>query len=184
MGDLSQRCNSRRISGTPLVSARADDGGSKRSPSFLQCSAGSGGGCRSDAPAGQKGGRSDRDLARGQYDRTKEDRCAPASVCGGEKGVSPRAPRPRGRAVHPHAGFPASTVRTDPFGCSPNLGTPRLGSRLPASCPCLANLRGRGLWSAGHRGYGVWRSEEHTSELQSRLHLVCRLLLEKKKTSH
>src|SRR2546422_1183182 len=32
---------------------------------------------------------------------------------------------------------------------------------------------------------GAWlglRSEEHTSELQSRLHLVCRLLLEKKKT--
>src|SRR2546422_6260681 len=28
------------------------------------------------------------------------------------------------------------------------------------------------------------RSEEHTSELQSRLHLVCRLLLEKKKNSH
>src|SRR2546422_6467087 len=35
------------------------------------------------------------------------------------------------------------------------------------------------------RGVGrfarVRRSEEHTSELQSRLHLVCRLLLEKKK---
>src|SRR2546422_5865240 len=28
------------------------------------------------------------------------------------------------------------------------------------------------------------RSEEHTSELQSRLHLVCRLLLEKKKHTH
>src|SRR2546429_804595 len=28
-----------------------------------------------------------------------------------------------------------------------------------------------------------FRSEEHTSELQSRLHLVCRLLLEKKKTT-
>src|SRR2546429_3994840 len=28
------------------------------------------------------------------------------------------------------------------------------------------------------------RSEEHTSELQSRLHLVCRLLLEKKKHEH
>src|SRR2546429_6523116 len=28
------------------------------------------------------------------------------------------------------------------------------------------------------------RSEEHTSELQSRLHLVCRLLLEKKKKRH
>src|SRR2546429_5017403 len=28
------------------------------------------------------------------------------------------------------------------------------------------------------------RSEEHTSELQSRLHLVCRLLLETKKSNH
>src|SRR5215813_15227735 len=31
------------------------------------------------------------------------------------------------------------------------------------------------------RRHGVPRSEEHTSELQSRPHLVCRLLLEKKK---
>src|SRR2546429_7087602 len=31
------------------------------------------------------------------------------------------------------------------------------------------------------RGQRASRSEEHTSELQSRLHLVCRLLLEKKK---
>src|SRR2546429_6903349 len=30
----------------------------------------------------------------------------------------------------------------------------------------------------------VERSEEHTSELQSRLHLVCRLLLEKKKKTY
>src|SRR5207253_5619422 len=30
----------------------------------------------------------------------------------------------------------------------------------------------------------VHRSEEHTSELQSRGHLVCRLLLEKKKQTH
>src|SRR5690625_6162299 len=29
--------------------------------------------------------------------------------------------------------------------------------------------------------FGILRSEEHTSELQSRGHLVCRLLLEKKK---
>src|SRR5690625_6172541 len=29
-----------------------------------------------------------------------------------------------------------------------------------------------------------WRSEEHTSELQSRGHLVCRLLLEKKKNCY
>src|SRR5256885_10821540 len=30
---------------------------------------------------------------------------------------------------------------------------------------------------------GLWRSEEHTSELQSPCNLVCRLLLEKKKTN-
>src|SRR5690554_7678485 len=33
-------------------------------------------------------------------------------------------------------------------------------------------------------GYRLLRSEEHTSELQSRPHLVCRLLLEKKKTNN
>src|SRR2546429_2503875 len=38
----------------------------------------------------------------------------------------------------------------------------------------------------GIKGLADLRSEEHTSELQSRLHLVCRLLLEKKKktTTH
>src|SRR5579862_10001189 len=38
--------------------------------------------------------------------------------------------------------------------------------------------RGRGLLDPGP---GRVRSEEHTSELQSQFHLVCRLLLEKKK---
>src|SRR2546422_10310308 len=38
----------------------------------------------------------------------------------------------------------------------------------------------QGLWLNDRRGRSG-RSEEHTSELQSRLHLVCRLLLEKKK---
>src|SRR2546422_7360078 len=48
----------------------------------------------------------------------------------------------------------------------------------------LRRLRGRGV-RGGHAGRRQGpqprRSEEHTSELQSRLHLVCRLLLEKKK---
>src|SRR3712207_8344442 len=35
--------------------------------------------------------------------------------------------------------------------------------------------------ASGGRGGGSVRSEEHTSELQSRQYLVCRLLLEKKK---
>src|SRR3712207_7803039 len=42
------------------------------------------------------------------------------------------------------------------------------GASRHARCP---------VWSAP----GVLRSEEHTSELQSRQYLVCRLLLEKKK---
>src|SRR2546422_2140953 len=38
-----------------------------------------------------------------------------------------------------------------------------------------------GLTVAAGEQWKLTRSEEHTSELQSRLHLVCRLLLEKKK---
>src|SRR5687768_17713574 len=45
-----------------------------------------------------------------------------------------------------------------------DASAPRRGGRAPAQGPGDAA-----------------RSEEHTSELQSRLHLVCRLLLEKKK---
>src|SRR3712207_7197818 len=40
----------------------------------------------------------------------------------------------------------------------------------------------RVLSLVGHTHVPVARSEEHTSELQSRQYLVCRLLLEKKKT--
>src|SRR5689334_24743677 len=36
---------------------------------------------------------------------------------------------------------------------------------------------------AQRAGLAAGRSEEHTSELQSQFHLVCRLLLEKKKTT-
>src|SRR3989442_9966114 len=45
-------------------------------------------------------------------------------------------------------------------------------------------LEGRGSYSTGNKAsqdVRASRSEEHTSELQSRPHLVCRLLLEKKK---
>src|SRR5438876_5976888 len=38
--------------------------------------------------------------------------------------------------------------------------------------------------NAGSEHHGVARSEEHTSELQSPVHLVCRLLLEKKNTEN
>src|SRR2546422_8445461 len=42
-------------------------------------------------------------------------------------------------------------------------------------------LLGGGTGQPGTGAFLTTRSEEHTSELQSRLHLVCRLLLEKKK---
>src|SRR2546429_3132506 len=45
------------------------------------------------------------------------------------------------------------------------------------------HLRAKMLEETSIRGRRA-RSEEHTSELQSRLHLVCRLLLEKKKKVH
>src|SRR2546429_5020933 len=62
-----------------------------------------------------------------------------------------------------------------------------LHDALPISSPCTsAILVSVGLKKLWQRGYctsmhSFARSEEHTSELQSRLHLVCRLLLEKKK---
>src|SRR2546429_5559790 len=64
------------------------------------------------------------------------------------------------------------------------------GSRLDENVRLarLASARARHgaatLLGHGSRSDAFWaalRSEEHTSELQSRLHLVCRLLLEKKK---
>src|SRR2546422_5017206 len=45
----------------------------------------------------------------------------------------------------------------------------------------LARIRAVGIADHTRLRAGLERSEEHTSELQSRLHLVCRLLLEKKK---
>src|SRR2546422_2272094 len=65
---------------------------------------------------------------------------------------------------------PPAGMRSDP----PRPGTSpsdRLGPPRPDPGP------------ASRRGSGR-RSEEHTSELQSRLHLVCRLLLEKKNIVH
>src|SRR5690606_41759980 len=65
-------------------------------------------------------------------------------------------------------------------------------ARSPGVCSCLLRRpvqprrrrRATGLQGSGGHGLSVFpvtRSEEHTSELQSRENLVCRLLLEKKK---
>src|SRR2546422_8559170 len=62
--------------------------------------------------------------------------------------------------------FPYTTLFRSPFGPGISWARPRTAlSRRPAARRHRRTTR---------------RSEEHTSELQSRLHLVCRLLLEKK----
>src|SRR5690606_41327914 len=65
-------------------------------------------------------------------------------------------------------------------------GTERAGTEWAgtewASAGCAAAERaGAARSGTGRAGVGRARSEEHTSELQSRENLVCRLLLEKKK---
>src|SRR2546425_4915305 len=49
---------------------------------------------------------------------------------------------------------------------------------------CSRNRSPTQLKSSGLSATTISRSEEHTSELQSLAYLVCRLLLEKKKTLH
>src|SRR2546422_5544248 len=66
--------------------------------------------------------------------------------------------------------FPYTTLFRSPHAVQ------RLVQIEPGDAPPRAAPRARLL-------PGDERSEEHTSELQSRLHLVCRLLLEKKKNT-
>src|SRR2546422_7136116 len=54
-------------------------------------------------------------------------------------------------------------------------------SSVPVSARCVSVPSGLYTRATRRSGSITQRSEEHTSELQSRLHLVCRLLLEKKK---
>src|SRR3712207_7653684 len=78
--------------------------------------------------------------------------------------------------------FPYTTLfRSQPVASPPRFFTCRrdgrgpAGSRSPSRSPCVPCTH-----TARYRRDPA-RSEEHTSELQSRQYLVCRLLLEKKK---
>src|SRR2546422_7783321 len=72
-------------------------------------------------------------------------------------------------------GIPSKRVS---MSSSESMATPT----LPTS-PCARGASESNPICVG-RSNATERSEEHTSELQSRLHLVCRLLLEKKKNTH
>src|SRR3712207_9130055 len=75
--------------------------------------------------------------------------------------------------------FPYTTLFRSPTGGCRCTGR-RSGSRRPARRRTASGRRCR--CGRRHRCRVPARSEEHTSELQSRQYLVCRLLLEKKKT--
>src|SRR5438876_4072680 len=78
----------------------------------------------------------------------------------------------RDPAFEPHPGGAQAVVAQGPRPRRPQLHAPQ---ESDARVEPPLGLRGGAL--SQHR-----RSEEHTSELQSPVHLVCRLLLEKKKT--
>src|SRR5690242_21663131 len=88
------------------------------------------------------------------------------------------------RSVRPHSRsvllfFFNDTATTEIYTLS-------LHDALPISARSCCDLawssdRGAGRVLARWRSRGRCRSEEHTSELQSHVNLVCRLLLEKKK---
>src|SRR3712207_8048926 len=75
--------------------------------------------------------------------------------------------------------FPYTTLFRSPSPCSRRSRlprTPRGRARAPRRRSSASRRR-----SCRSRASAARRSEEHTSELQSRQYLVCRLLLEKKK---
>src|SRR3712207_7247622 len=78
--------------------------------------------------------------------------------------------------------FPYTTLfRSGPRTMSPySIPVPHVYARLAATPDAPGIARERLVAFVTANGGGAERSEEHTSELQSRQYLVCRLLLEKK----
>src|SRR3712207_8983431 len=79
--------------------------------------------------------------------------------------------------------FPYTPLFQPPVG-RPAADTPRRNARGGRSAPGAGRPDGDvgiGTSEDGRPQERIGRSEEHTSELQSRQYLVCRLLLEKKK---
>src|SRR5687768_18074171 len=86
--------------------------------------------------------------------------------------------RPPRSTLFPYTTLFRSDRGFDPAGLDEVF---RRDRRITATA--LYATRGRSDSCSGACSRPKGRSEEHTSELQSRLHLVCRLLLEKKNTT-
>src|SRR5438309_4990769 len=78
--------------------------------------------------------------------------------------------------------FPYTTLFRSASECLPRRATP--GNTAVRSISMRQPGTSSPLTCTVVRGGDEGRSEEHTSELQSQFHLVCRLLLEKKKKKH
>src|SRR5437879_10436062 len=79
---------------------------------------------------------------------------------------------PRGMVASPHSLASAAGVAALRAGGSAVDAAVATGAALSVLYPHMTGAGGDAFWL---------RSEEHTSELQSPMYLVCRLLLEKKK---
>src|SRR3712207_7189746 len=81
--------------------------------------------------------------------------------------------------------FPYTTLFRSEAALVAGTASVTLGRRRPgrrhAAAPCRPRREPQSRQE--HRAHRTTRSEEHTSELQSRQYLVCRLLLEKKKAA-
>src|SRR5262245_63005920 len=83
--------------------------------------------------------------------------------------------------LFPYTTLFRSLLARDAYGIKPLFYADN-GRCLRAASQVKALLQARDIdTSAQPAGHAGFRSEEHTSELQSLRHLVCRLLLEKKK---
>src|SRR2546426_4532978 len=90
--------------------------------------------------------------------------------------------RPPRSTLFPYTTLFRSASAMETCCCSPRM-------RWPPGC--LNGMKRGDHYGSGFTGSSVrlrtlprWRSEEHTSELQSPCNLVCRLLLEKKKNKY
>src|SRR5687768_18000304 len=102
-------------------------------------------------------------VGRGVPELTEHRHHLATVMCGVVDDMANQLPERRGKVLP--AGIPIADV-------SSNVRLGQRAEKAVALCPCPGPLLAQLVHS---------RSEEHTSELQSRLHLVCRLLLEKKK---
>src|SRR5258708_18451643 len=109
------------------------------------------------------------DEARARYTKTRSRKSCPSVPKAGKRTRVPSATTVAANQVSSH--------RSQKCGVS----MPRTPSAVASMSPVRMRVNGTAIVHLARRVCQRLRSEEHTSELQSPDHLVCRLLLEKKK---